>query len=230
MMNKPPNYSAQLEPVSHMQVRHPSRTMTRDFHPRTEIADQRPTPRYGTTLATSQPVKTVIRKEAAAMTVKIAAVTLLSLSLGACAQGGMSSFDLFSRKPAPASIPTAAVSLPEDMDAIAGDGALDGRLRNASALAAGKRYGEAQRELASLSATLPADSTMWVGVKCAEMTAALRANDMNGFHAAAAAVERKLADPLRPPAGCAAPLALARKANGQPLPLGVPDGLAKVLK
>jgi hypothetical protein len=166
-------------------------------------------------------------KESVAMSAKIAAITLLSLSLGACAQG--SAFDLFAKKSA-TPVPTAAVSLPVNMNEITGDGALDGRLRNSAALAANKRFAEAQQELAALGATLPPDSTMWIGVKCAEMTAALRAGDMKGFHAAASAVERKLADPLRPPIGCAAPLALARKANSLPMPIGVPEGLAKALR
>jgi hypothetical protein len=163
------------------------------------------------------------------MLAKIAAITVLSLSLGACASNGLSSFDLFAKKPA-IFAPNASVSLPDDMNEITGDGALDGKLKNAAALASDKRFPEARQELASLSATLPPDSTLWVGVKCAEMTAALRANDMPAFHETAAVVERKLADPLRPPASCAPQFALYRKAHNQPMPIGVPEGLAKALR
>lgn len=120
------------------------------------------------------------------------------------------------------------VTLPEDPASL-GDGPVEGRLRNVIALSKAKRFGEARLELANLSGSLPPGSDLWRAVKCAEMSVALRDGDLRAAIEADEALERLLPDPLRPPAECAAPIAIARAAVGRPLPLTTPEALAREL-
>lgn len=158
-----------------------------------------------------------------------AAALVAAAGLAGCAESGQfSGLAWFQNRDAPAAA-TVLVTLPDSPAGLGTEG-LEGSLRNAIDLARQKRFAESRTLMAELAGSYPAGSDFWRVIKCAELTLAIRGNEPALLGAGAEAVERTLRDPLRPPRECVAQLAIARAAQGRPLPVNTPATLAEALR
>lgn len=158
------------------------------------------------------------------------AVVLIAVLLGACSGQNEPFRHLGWFEPVKPPVQAPSYATFPQSKAELGVGPVEGRIRNALDLADAKRFSEARGVLADLAGDLAPGTPIWTAVKCAEMSVAIRGNDLAALPGMAEAVERGMADPLRPPAECLRQIAVARAIAGRPMPLGVSESLASTLR
>lgn len=159
------------------------------------------------------------------------AILLSALALlGGCADATFGNLRLFERQQATAP-GREIVSMPADLRELSAAHPFQREIRNAFDLAEQRRFAEARGVLNMLARRLPANSDAWRAVTCTEAIVALHAGELAAFRAATDALDRSLADPLRPTPECSTPLAIARHiSGGAPAPIQTPAGLAALLR